>query len=303
MPKPHPPILPRCGGSIQPYPKPVCPPGPVRLAASAPPAKARKEATIATQFRHCSGRMHPYKQQVPQRVHPTVHELVAPPPPAVPASKPKPARPAASAPEPKPAKGCLRIPPHYDLAKPGVPWDMPGISTGFDHVGDGAKWRSIAVAEHYKMPWPLWGRGVIDLRPKTKSDMVAGRLLRHARATAVKMIRGERCEHKIGMCRCPYERFFYYQEADSKWKPWLLVLLASTTTREGANMMEASLTLQLEQMELNIDNNINWTTSCDYGGEGPKHDDEAHREHFVYLAVAPLPRLIRPITTAASAQL
>ena len=197
----------------------------------------------------------------------------------------------------------MRIPLHYDPVKPGVPWAMPGISTGFDHVGDGARWRSIAVAEHSRMPWPLWGRGVIDLRPKTKADMVAGRLLRHALATAVKMIRAERCEHAICICRCPYERFFHYQEADSRWKPWLLALLALTTTREGANMMEASLILQLEQTALNVNSNINWTTSCDYGGEGPKHDDEARCEHFVYLAVAPLPRLRQPVDTRKTLRL
>ena len=88
---------------------------------------------------------------------------------------------------------------------------------------------------------------------------------------------------------------FFYQEADSKWKPWLIALLASTATREGAHMMEASLILQLEQRATNIENNINWTTSCDYGGEGPKHECEAHLEHFVYLAVVPLPRLHQPV--------
>ena len=291
MPKPHP------------YPKPFCPPGPARSAESARTAEVIKEAGIAYRLRGSTGRLHPYTEQVPQRISSTVHELVAPPPPAVPALKPKQAQPAASAPKPKPAKGCMRIPPHYDPVKPGVTWAMPTISTGFDHVGDGARWRNIAVAAHSRMPWPLWGRGVIDLRPKTKADMVAGRLLRHAIETVVKMIRAERCEHKIGICRCPYKRFFHYQGADSTWKPWLLALLALTTTREGASMMEASLILQLEETSLNVDNNIIWTTSCDYGGEGPKHDDEAHREHFVYLAVAPLPRLIRPITTAASAKL
>ena len=117
--------------------------------------------------------------------------------------------------------------------------------------------------------------------------MVAGRLLRHALQAAVRMIREVPCQHKIGMCRCPHERFLFYQE--SKWKPWLLALLASTTTREGAYMLEASLIFHLEQRSTNIENNINWTTSCDYGGEGPKHDGEAHTEHFVYLAVVPLP--------------
>ena len=77
--------------------------------------------------------------------------------------------------------------------------------------------------------------------------MVAGRLLRHALRAAIHLIRGIPCEHKVGMCRCPYDRFNYYQEDDSQWSPWLLALLASTTTREGAYMMEASLILQLEE--------------------------------------------------------
>ena len=63
--------------------------------------------------------------------------------------------------------------------------------------------------------------------------------------------------------------------------------------------MEASLIYQLEQKAVNIEHNINWTTSCDYGGEGSNCDDEAHLEHYVYLAVKPLPR--RPEDEAAAA--
>ena len=73
--------------------------------------------------------------------------------------------------------------------------------------------------------------------------------------------------------------------------------LASTATREAASVMEASLILQLETNGLNIEYTMKSTTSCDYGGEGPKHDDEAHCEHFVYLAVVPLPRLLQPVDT------
>ena len=113
------------------------------------------------------------------------------------------------------------------------------------------------------------------------------------------MIRSARCQHKIGMCRCPYDRFCQYQEHNSRWSPWLLALLASTTTREGASIMEASLILQLEEKAVNIENNLNWTTSCDYGGEGPKGNDVAHLEHYVYLAVKPLPW--RPEDDAAAA--
>ena len=115
--------------------------------------------------------------------------------------------PAASASKPKPAKGCMRIPPHQDPVKPGRQWPMPPISEGYDNVGDGAPWRSIAVGQYHRMSWPLWGRGVTDLRPKTGSGMVAGRLLRHALEAAIRMIREVPCEQKIGMCRCPHERF------------------------------------------------------------------------------------------------
>ena len=52
-----------------------------------------------------------------------------------------------------------------------------------------------------------------------------------------------------------------------------------------------------KRLETNIGSNINWTISCDYGGEGPKHDFEAHLEHFVYLALVPLPRLHQPVDT------
>ena len=138
----------------------------------------------------------------------------------------------------------------------------------------------------------MWGRGVCDLQPIARSGMVAGRLLRHALHAAIHLIREIPCEHKVGMCRCPYDRFNYYQEDDSRWSPWLLALLASTTTREGAYMMEASLILQLEEKAINIENNRNWTVSMDYGGEGNrKSDDEANANDrfYVYLAVKPLP--------------
>ena len=187
MPKPHRAIPPRLQ---PPPPKQLCAVGPARSAESTRMAKP------------CTERINPYRpapQQVRSTVPATVHEVVAPPPLAV------------SAPKPKPAKGCNRIPPHQDPAKPGTPWPMPGISEGFDHVGDGAQWRSIAVHQYHRMCWPLWGRGVTDLRPTTA--MVAGRLLRHALGAAMSMIRQVRCEHKIGMCRCPHERFFFYQEA------------------------------------------------------------------------------------------
>ena len=197
-----------------------------RSAASAPMAKSIEKAITGNSRQHCTARLHPYKHPA---VSATVHELAAPPPPFVSVAKPK------------PAKGCNKIPPQLPPLNSGTPWPMPPISKGFDNVGDGAPWRHIAVAQVHKKQWPMWGRGVTDLRPKARSSMVAGRLLRHAIKEAIRMIRNTRCEHKIGMCLCPYERFFYYQEPDSRWRPWLLALLASTTTREGSNIMEASL--------------------------------------------------------------
>ena len=65
--------------------------------------------------------------------------------------------------------------------------------------------------------------------------------------------------------------------------------------------MEASLILQLETKVVNMSNNINWTTSCDYGGEGRQPAEEAHLEHYVYLAVKPLPRSPWDEAAAASA--
>ena len=66
-------------------------------------------------------------------------------------------------------------------------------------------------------------------------------------------------------------------------------------------MMEASLILQLEDKAVNIENNMNWTTSCDYGGEGPNPREEAHLEHYVYLALKPFPRRLADEAAAASA--
>ena len=132
--------------------------------------------------------------------------------------------------------------------------------------------------------------------------MVAGRLMRQAVTEAQRMIRMVACEHKIGMCRCSHDRFFFYHEDGSRWSLWLLALLASTKTREGANMMESSLILHFETTAINAAYNYNWTTACDYGGEGPTREDEAHLEHFVYLAVKPLPPTAESMAAAASAQ-
>jgi len=182
-----------------------------------------------------------------------------------------------------------------------IQWRKPPLSNGICHAanGDEALWRSIGLREYANKPWPLWGRGVVDLRPKVAASMVAGRLLRHALKEALKIIRMTPCEHKIGMCQCPFERFMFYQDPDAQWHPWLMCLLASTTTREGSWFLEASLILHLETSSVNMDNNINWTTSCDYGGEGPKAENEAHLEHFVYMVVKPLPGCISPTELAA----
>ena len=118
--------------------------------------------------------------------------------------------------------------------------------------------------------------------------MVVGRLLRHAIRETRRIIKMVACEHKIGMCRCPHERFMMYQEDDRPWKPWLMALLACTSTREGAWYLEASLILALEDAAVNMPNNINWVYSCDYGGEGPRPEAEAHVEHYVYVALKPL---------------
>ena len=119
--------------------------------------------------------------------------------------------------------------------------------------------------------------------------MVAGRLLRHAMGEAKRIIRIIACEHKVGMCKCPYDRFMLYQDDEASWQPWVMCLLASTTSREGSFFLEASLIYSLENDYTNIDHNINWLRSCDYGGEGPRLAADADEEHFVYLAVRPIP--------------
>ena len=163
----------------------------------------------------------------------------------------------------------------------------PPISTGHHHVLDGALWRTVAIKEKPKIPWTCWGRGIVDLRPIGR-HMVAGRLLRHAISEAKRIISQVPCQHKIGMCKCSFERFMMYQHDESEWQPWVLCMLATTTTREGAFMMEASIILEFEKSTNNRDNNINWIKSCDYGGEGPKPPADAHAEHVVYLAVLPI---------------
>ena len=240
------------------------PAGSAPLAGSAQMAKAAAKATSSIQLPIRTG--HP-----PTRVQASNAEVVPPPPPI----------------QPTPAKGCrLHCPP---TAAHLLPFPRPPISKGYDHVGDGKLWRNIAVPQHGKNPWPKWGRGVVDLRPVLHSTMVVGRLMRHALRETRRIIKMVACEHKIGMCRCPHERFMMYQEDDRPWLPWLMGLLASTTTREGAWYLEAGLILSLEANSVNMANNINWTRSCDYGGEGPRPEAEAHVQHYVYVAVKPVP--------------
>ena len=81
-----------------------------------------------------------------------------------------------------------------------------------------------------------------------------------------------------------------------------MVLLASTKTREGADMMEAGIILHFEATSENIQHNYNWTTSADYGGEGPIREDEEHLEQYVYLALKPLPQSFDEWTAASAHQ-
>ena len=67
-------------------------------------------------------------------------------------------------------------------------------------------------------------------------------------------------------------------------------------------MMEAALILHFETTGVNIDLNYNWTTACDYGGEGPNRDEDAHRTHYVYLTLKPV-NMTAAEWTAASAHL
>ena len=189
-------------------------------------------------------------------------------------------------PPPAVARGSMR-----EIVADPATYARPPISTGFDHARDGARWRSVAISEKARLPWPMWGRGVVDLRPHRA--MVAGRLLRHAVKEAKRIIRMTACEHKVGMCKCPYDRFMLYQEDESSWQPWVVCLLGSTTTREGSFFLEAALIYELERGQTNIAHNINWVKSCDYGGEGPQAAAEAHEEHFVYLAVKPIAYVFR----------
>ena len=119
--------------------------------------------------------------------------------------------------------------------------------------------------------------------------------MRHAVAQAMKMVGSVACEHHIGMCHCPYERFNLYQEPNSQWRPSLIALLASTQTEEGASILEDSLVLHFECTAVNIEHNYNWKTGSAYRYEGPSESGPHY--HFVYIAVKQLP----PTAAAASA--
>ena len=124
--------------------------------------------------------------------------------------------------------------------------------------------------------------------------------MRNAIKEAVAMIRDTPCEHKIGSCRCPYEQFQTYQGLH-QWKPWILALLATTDTRGEADMMEAAIIHHLEYSRLNFENNCNYRMCLDYTRYAC--EDEAHREHYVYLALKPLPpQTVEERVAAASAQ-
>ena len=193
-------------------------------------------------------------------------------------------QPASAVSAPRPPKGGWRYMGHMQTP---IAYVRPPISTGYDHVVDGAAWRCVEIKQKARMLWPSWGCGIVDLRPYSRAQMVAGKLLRHAMYEAHRIIRMTACEHKIGMCRCPHARFMFYQSVESSWQPWVMCLLGNTTTREGAFFLEASLIYEIERSSTNIDNNINWLKSCDYGGEGPRAAAEASEEHVVYLAVSP----------------
>ena len=141
--------------------------------------------------------------------------------------------------------------------------------------------------------------------------MVPGKLMRDAMDKAEEMIGMTPCEHKIGFCTDPYERFLEYQAPERRWKPWLLGLLAKTKSEEGAMMLEAILIYELERSGLNIHRNYNYTIKKNYGGEGPitQSPIEAPEPHFVYIALKPLPpqtpherRMAAFVQRAASAQ-
>ena len=63
-------------------------------------------------------------------------------------------------------------------------------------------------------------------------------------------------------------------------------------------MLEASLILHFEHTTVNQAYNYNWTTSCNYGGEGSR--SEAH-EYFIYIALKPLCPPVGRFAAAASA--
>ena len=158
-------------------------------------------------------------------------------------------------PVPKPAKGAWRDVVPYMRHRE---YDPPPISIGYHHVNDGALWRTVAVREQASMRWPAWGRGIVDLRKHGLDPKDARSLFRHALEEAMCIIQMVPCEHKIGMCKCPFERFILYQDDNTEWRPWLMCLLASTRTREGAFFLEAGLIYEFERSSTSIENNVNW---------------------------------------------
>ena len=144
MPKPRPAVPARLlgGTSLLPPPKKQ-----VRVSAASAPMRNGIEKAIPANSPQCHHKpMPPHHQIARLPVHRTVHELVAPPAPAVSA-------------QPTPSKGCNKyFCGRRDHENKGTPWPKPKISNGYDHVGDREPWRSIAVAQYPKKPWPLGAR-------------------------------------------------------------------------------------------------------------------------------------------------
>ena len=117
--------------------------------------------------------------------------------------------------------------------------------------------------------------------------MSAHELMTHALREAVYLIRQTPCEHRIGSTRCPFKELnAYWQPVARAFKPWLMVLLASTPTRGVADIIETSIIFHLEFSGLNIENNLNFSG---YPFSRRVDDDELDLEYYVYIALKELP--------------
>ena len=148
-------------------------------------------------------------------------------------------------------------------------------------------WRQFRVPLFRDRNWWTWEHGIIDLRVMyTMSERAAeGTRLREAVKGCRWVIKRHPCEFKIGMARELGVRWSQYLEnAEDKWCPTHLFLLAEVRGREAVGYLESALIALVADLDVDEELNRNLQTR-DRGGTGPRPPELLDHQYYVYLAV------------------